>query len=228
MKILKMRASFGKLRGELALQDGMNVLTLPNEEGKSTWTAFIVAMLYGIDTKERSNQTNGGLPAKERYRPWDGGPMEGSMDLEWKGRYITIERKSTPKAPMSIFRAYDTLSGKELGALSGENCGRTLCGVERSVFERTAFIRQLGMSINGDDALEKRLGALVSTGEERGKSAPQLEKELQALKNRLSGRTGRISRLQTELTEAEQRCTHLEKLQAEYAALEEEKKELEE
>ena len=162
MKILKMRASFGKLKGELDLQGGMNLLTLPNEEGKSTWTAFIIAMFYGIDTKERSSQLNAGLPAKERYRPWSGDPMEGSIDLEWKGRRITIERKSTPKAPMSIFRAYETESGKELGALSGENCGRTLCGVERSVFERTAFIRQLGMSVNGDDALEKRLGALVS------------------------------------------------------------------
>ncbi len=213
MKILRMRASFGKLQGELALQDGMNVLTLPNEEGKSTWTAFIIAMLYGIDTKERSSQANAGLPAKERYRPWSGKPMEGSMDLEWKGRRITIERKSTPKAPMSLFRAYDTESGRELGALSGENCGRTLCGVERSVFERTAFIRQLGMSVNADDALEKRLGALVSTGEERSKSAPQLEKELQGLRNRLSGRSGRIPKLQTELTEAEQLHTNLENLQ---------------
>ena len=228
MKILKMRASFGKLQGELVLQDGMNVLTLPNEEGKSTWTAFIIAMFYGIDTKERSSQSNAGLPAKERYRPWSGSPMEGSIDLEWKGRYITIERKSTPKAPMSIFRAYDTASGRELGALSGENCGRTLCGADRSVFERTAFIRQLGMSVNSDDALEKRLGSLVSTGEERGKTAPQLEKELQALRNRLAGRSGKIAKLQTELTEAEQRCTNLEKLREEIRALEEEKAEVEE
>lgn len=227
MKILKMRASFGKLKGELDLQGGMNLLTLPNEEGKSTWTAFIIAMFYGIDTKERSSQLNAGLPAKERYRPWSGDPMEGSIDLEWKGCRITIERKSTPKAPMSIFRAYETESGKELGALSGENCGRTLCGVERSVFERTAFIRQLGMSVNGDDALEKRLGALVSTGEEQGKSAPQLERELQTLKNRIGGRSGRVAQLQTELTEAEQRWNALETLNGEIAALEEEKNALE-
>ncbi len=227
MKILKMRASFGKLKGELDLQDGMNLLTLPNEEGKSTWTAFIIAMFYGIDTKERSNQLNNGLPAKEKYRPWNGGPMEGSIDLEWKGRRITIERKSTAKAPMSLFRAYDTDSGKELGALSGENCGRTLCGVERSVFERTAFIRQLGMSVGEDDALEKRLGALVSTGEEQSRSAPQLEKELSALKNRLAGRAGRIPRLRTELTEAEQHWNALETLNGEISALEEEKTALE-
>ena len=85
MKILKMRASFGKLKGELDLQGGMNLLTLPNEEGKSTWTAFIIAMFYGIDTKERSSQLNAGLPAKERYRPWSGRgavlPSSGSLHL---------------------------------------------------------------------------------------------------------------------------------------------------
>ena len=112
MKILKMRASFGKLHGELSLQEGMNILTLPNEEGKSTWSAFLLAMLYGIDTKERGSVSNSGLPAKERYRPWSGEPMEGAIELEWKGKRITIERTSTPKGPMSQFRAYDTDSGR--------------------------------------------------------------------------------------------------------------------
>lgn len=221
MKILKMRASFGKLHGELSLQEGMNILTLPNEEGKSTWSAFLLAMLYGIDTKERGSVSNSGLPAKERYRPWSGEPMEGAIELEWKGKRITIERTSTPKGPMSQFRAYDTDSGRNIEILNGENCGRYLCGVERSVFERTAFIRQLGVSINADSALEKRLGALVSTGEETAKSAQQLEKELMTLKNRLSGRSGKIPRLQTELTETERMHSYLSKLRDEVGDLEE-------
>ena len=54
MIIKKMRASFGKLHGELALHEGMNLLCLPNESGKSTWSAFLLAMLYGIDTAERA------------------------------------------------------------------------------------------------------------------------------------------------------------------------------
>lgn len=227
MKILKMRASFGKLHGELNLQEGMNILTLPNEEGKSTWSAFLLAMLYGIETRERSSISNGGLPAKERYRPWSGEPMEGSVDLEWRGRAITIERTSTAKAPMSVFRAYDTQSGRTIEALSGENCGRILCGVERSVFERTAFIRQLGMSVNGDSALEKRMGAMVSTGEESVKSAQQIEKELTAMKNRLSGRAGKIPKLQTELTETERLHTYVTKLREDISTLETQRDELE-
>ena len=51
MKIRKMRATFGKLQNEtLSFHDGLNVIFAPNESGKSTWCAFISAMLYGIDS----------------------------------------------------------------------------------------------------------------------------------------------------------------------------------
>jgi len=193
--IRKMRASFGKLHGELALQEGMNLLCLPNEAGKSTWSAFLVAMLYGIDTSERANVYNQGLPMKERYKPWDGSAMEGAIELSWNGREITIERTSDRKIPMGAFRAYETASGVPVAELTGENCGRTLTGVERSVFERTAFIRQLGLTVTEDAALEKRLGALVTTGEDGAKSYSELEAILRNQRNKLIGRTGKLNGL---------------------------------
>ncbi len=198
MIILKMRASFGKLQGELCLEEGFNCLCLPNEAGKSTWSAFLVAMLYGIDTSERASAANQGLPMKERYKPWDGRAMEGSVELLWQGRRLTIERSTSGRIPMGVFRAYETESGIPVTELTGENCGRVLCGVERSVFERTAFIRQLGLAVTEDAALEKRLGALVSTGEEGAKTYLELEKELRNRKNKLIGRAGRIPQLASE------------------------------
>ena len=195
MIIRKMRASFGKLHGELNLREGMNLLCLPNEAGKSTWSAFLVAMLYGIDTSERVSAANQGLPMKERYKPWDGSAMEGAIELNWNGREITIERTTDRKAPMGAFRAFDTASGVPVAELTGENCGKLLCGVERSVFERTAFIRQLGLTVTEDAALEKRLGALVTTGEDGARSYSELETELKTLKNRMVGRAGRLPRL---------------------------------
>lgn len=57
MTINKLTASFGKLNGEsLEFTDGLNVICAPNESGKSTWCAFIRAMLYGIDSAERQRQ----------------------------------------------------------------------------------------------------------------------------------------------------------------------------
>ena len=71
MKILSMTATFGCLDGaRLELTDGLNVLTLPNESGKSTWAAFLTAMLYGIDTSQRA--AKGKLPDKVRWQPWNG------------------------------------------------------------------------------------------------------------------------------------------------------------
>ena len=80
MKIYSMTATFGKLeRQTLTLQPGLNIIEAPNEWGKSTWCAFITAMLYGIETKARTTQST--LADKEHYAPWSGMPMEGRMDL---------------------------------------------------------------------------------------------------------------------------------------------------
>ena len=51
MIIKRMTASFGCLEGRtLELHEGLNVVSAPNESGKSTWCAFIRAMLYGVDS----------------------------------------------------------------------------------------------------------------------------------------------------------------------------------
>lgn len=215
MILLHLRANFGKLHGELHLHKGMNLLCLPNEAGKSTWSAFLVAMFYGVDTSERANAQNQGLPAKERYRPWDGGELSGAIDLLWGGRRITIERATAGRVPMGAFRAYETDGGVPVPELTGENCGRILCGVERSVFERTAFIRQLGLTVTEDQALEKRLSSLVTTGEDGGKSFSELEKTLRERKNKIFGRAGRYPKNQAAAEKTRRTLTELHALQDE-------------
>ena len=214
MILLQLRANFGKLHGTLTLHEGLNELCLPNEAGKSTWSAFLLAMLYGIDTRERATRENQNLPAKERYRPWDGSSMEGAIDLIWNGRAVTIERRSQGRTPMGAFRAYETESGTPVPELTAENCGRMLCGAERSVFERTAFVRQLGMAVSSDAQLEQRLSALVTTGEE-GPSASALEKKLRDLKNKYTYRTGLLPRLQARRDELQAQLSALRAAQAE-------------
>ena len=94
MIIRTMKATFGTLAGdELKLDRGLNIIYAPNESGKSTWCAFLRAMLYGVDTAERSR--GGQLPAKTKYAPWSGAPMEGEITLEHEGKSITL-RRTTP------------------------------------------------------------------------------------------------------------------------------------
>ena len=105
-----MTATFGKLeRQTLTLQPGLNIIEAPNEWGKSTWSAFIISMLYGIDTKARTTQAV--LADKERYAPWSGALMEGRMDICWNGRNITIERRTKGRLIFGEFRAYETETG---------------------------------------------------------------------------------------------------------------------
>ena len=122
MKIYKMTATFGKLEhAELTLQPGLNILTAPNEWGKSTWCAFLVAMLYGLDTRAKTTKTT--LADKERYAPWSGNPMAGRIDLNWNGRDITIERRTKGRVPLGEFKAYETDSGLAVPELTAANCG---------------------------------------------------------------------------------------------------------
>ncbi len=80
MIITAMTATFGRLENEtLELKEGLNLLELPNESGKSTWCAFVRAMLYGLEGRK-----GGTLSERNRYTPWSGAPMAGSMDALWQ------------------------------------------------------------------------------------------------------------------------------------------------
>jgi len=88
-----MKATFGTLSdAQLTLHEQLNVIYAPNESGKSTWCAFLKAMLYGIDTSERARA--GMLPDKTKYLPWNGKPMEGLMEVTNEGVDISIYRNS--------------------------------------------------------------------------------------------------------------------------------------
>ena len=219
MRIYKMTATFGKLENAtLELKPGLNVITAPNEWGKSTWCAFLSAMLYGLDTREKS--TRGSLADKERFAPWSGAPMAGRIDLNWQGRDITIERKTGRRIPLGEFQAYETASGLPVPELTAANCGQTLLGVEQSVFRRSSFIRHGDLPVTQDEALRRRLHALVTTGDDSG-AADRLGDSLKELKNRCRyNRTGL-------LPQAEETRKDLENKLAEQEMLDQELKKLE-
>lgn len=206
----RMTAAFGKLdRETLELHEGLNIITAPNESGKSTWASFLLAMLYGIDTTERATKSN--LPVKTKYKPWSGQAMEGSLELQRQGRSLTLERSSQGRTPMGQLLAYDTATGQPTG-LQAETCGQTLLGVERSVYERSGFIRQLGMALSGDHALEARLNALVTTGDETV-SYSQVERQLRDLRNRRRyNKTGLLPQAEAELDQVEAQLSGLSQL----------------
>ncbi len=214
MRILSMTATFGKLEHDtLTLTPGLNVISAPNEWGKSTWCDFLCAMLYGLDTRAKSTKT--ALADKERYRPWSGAPMAGEIRFEWNGRDITVQRSTRGRVPLGIFRAFETRSGLEVTELTAENCGEMLLGVERSVFCRTCFIRFSNLPVTQDETFRRRLNTLVTTGDESGE-ADRLGDALRDLKNRCRyNRTGLLPQAENQKGDLEDRIRELEALERE-------------
>ena len=213
MRIYKMTATFGKLEHQsLTLEPGLNVITAPNEWGKSTWCSFLVAMLYGLDTRAKTTKNN--LADKERYAPWSGSPMSGRIDLNWKGRDITIERHTKRRVPLGEFQAYETASGLPVPELTAANCGQMLLGVEQSVFRRAGFVRHADLPVTQDEALRRRLNALVTTGDESG-AADRLAANLRDLRNRCRyNKTGLIPQTEGEKEALQVRINEVDALNA--------------
>lgn len=187
MQIKRLAATFGKLEQEqLDLEPGLNIIEAPNEAGKSTWTAFLRVMLYGLNTRDRSAGAD-----KRRYLPWSGSAMEGALDASTHLGEITILRRTArANSPMGSFSAVYTGTSDAVPVLTSAGCGETLLGVPQDVFERSAYIRQTGLAVEQSKALEQRITSLITTGEEDTSftaAAEQLKRQRNARRYNKSG-----------------------------------------
>ena len=166
MNIYKLTASFGKFNNEsISFHEGLNIISAPNESGKSTWCAFILAMLYGVDSAERSKA--GSVPVKEKYAPWSGVPMEGSMETQLQGKRITVTRKTkNPSLPMRDFSAVYSETNIPVESVTEPDVGEQLTGVTKEVFIKSAFTAQGDAFAASSPEMEKRIQTILSSGEE--------------------------------------------------------------
>lgn len=195
MDILHLTGTFGRLdHSELSLSPGLNVLYAPNETGKSTWGAFIRTMLYGLSTRER-----GPLADKNRYAPWTGATMQGRMDLTTHGDACTLLRETRrATSPLGEFSCTYTGTGTPVPGITGQNAGEVLLGVPREVFERSAFIGQNALAVDQDAELERRIAALITTGEEDTSYTESYDRLKKQLNRRRHNKTGLIPTLERE------------------------------
>lgn len=203
MRILEMTATFGKLhKATFRPGPGLTLVMAPNEGGKSTWAAFLRAMLYGFPARDRDR--GGYLAEKNRYQPWSGAAMEGTLVAEWQGRSLTLRRGPKGATVWGAFSAVWTATGEPVPGLTAENCGETLAGVSREVFERTAFVGQGEIALTPSGDLEQRVAALATSGEE-DVSYSRVERRLKDWLNRrkVNSRVGLIPELEGELGEVQ-------------------------
>lgn len=211
MQIHRLAATFGRLENEtLDLGPGLTIIEAPNEGGKSTWTAFLRVMLYGLNTRDRSPQAD-----KRKYLPWSGSAMEGRMEVTSGGEALTILRRTArANSPMGAFSALYTGSSESVPWLTAANCGEALLGVPQEVYERSAFIRQSGMVLDHSDALEQRISSLITTGEEDTSYTAAADCLRRQLNRRRHNKTGLLPQLERD-------CRELRGLLEQIARLEE-------
>lgn len=211
MDILHLTATFGRLEHqELTLSPGLNVLYAPNETGKSTWGAFIRTMLYGLSTRER-----GPLADKNRFAPWSAAAMQGRMDVSAaEGAYTLLRDTKRVSSPMGEFSCTYTGTATPVAGITAQNAGEALLGVPREVFERSAFIGQNALAVDQDAELERRIAALITTGEEDTSYSQSYERLKKQLNRRKHNKTGLIPTLEREIDDLQLSLRDLDALEA--------------
>ena len=167
MKLLKLHIdNFGTLRNyDYEFQDGLNVFREDNGWGKTTLAAFLKAMFYGFGTKRSHDITEN---ERKRYLPWQGGVYGGSLDFESGNKQYRVLRTfgETPRGDRT--RIIDIETGAT-ARIDPEKLGETLFGLDSNAFQRSVFIRQNGLEIEGAaGSLHARLNALVSQANDAG------------------------------------------------------------
>ena len=203
MHFEELNATFGKLKdAKLTLSPGLNCIYAPNESGKTTWSRFILNMLYGVNTRDRN-----ALADKARYQPWNGAAMQGSILLADDGKSYTLQRiTKRTNAPMGSFSCVYAGTAEEVPEFTSTNVGEILLGVPREVYERSAFIGQNALAVNQDAELERRIAALITTGEEDTSYSESYERLKKQLNRRKHNHTGQIPVLENEIVALQQQA----------------------
>ena len=126
--------------------------------------------------------------------------MSGHMELSANGQHYTVVRRTLRAAsPMGDFSCTYSGTADPVPGITGENLGEELLGVGREVFIRSAFISQSGLSLDKDAELERRISALVTSGEEEVSFSEVNDRLKKQLNRRRHNKTGLIPALEAEI-----------------------------
>jgi DNA repair protein SbcC/Rad50 len=135
---------FGRLaEREFGFGPGLNVVVGPNEAGKSTLAAAIVASLYGLPRTH-----------KERWRPWTGTLYATSLAYETADGAAWEVHRNYDKDSKGV-RVYDG-DGADAAARVGDgkslSPGEAHLRIPLDVFVQTACVRQRAVALEGTSA----------------------------------------------------------------------------
>ncbi|MEG2117823.1 MAG: AAA family ATPase, partial [Clostridia bacterium] len=194
-------------------QAGLNLLTLPNEAGKSTLAAFLKFIFYGFGGNRKQSISEN---EKQLYMPWDGSAAEGGINIATSKGKFCIERTFGNKN--ELVEITDLMTGKNI--YSGGIPGEIYFGLSEETFAKTLFMKQLVPPQNGDFSLAEQLQNLLFTADERvnnERATKRLKEAKSVLQNNqkhglISTETENLDDLTTRLSAATEINSLLEKV----------------
>ena len=140
--------------------DGLNIVLEDNGWGKTTFAAFLKAMIYGLDSKRSKDVTEN---ERLRYQPWQGGKYGGYLVFEAEGKKYRIERTFGETPRFDKAKVMDLQTHMQ-SKLDPDELGEYLFHLDANAFQRSVFINQNGILMEGNAAssIHTRLNALIS------------------------------------------------------------------
>lgn len=220
---------FGMISDEsFDIDEGFNCIIKNNGEGKTTFSAFVKAMLYGMRSTTKRDKEMGD---RERYLPATGVKYGGALSIRCDNGDYTVERvfdrTSEPKDLLTVHDGY----GRDVKL---DNVGEFLLGINADSFERTAFFSlgdtatevggdigaKLGPlaigKVNAEDAVERLEAEMKKYRHKTGRNGPIDEKKrefalLGEKIRELTGKENDLEDIKGEIAQAEKRLADLKK-----------------
>ena len=160
--------SFGQLTDmTLEFSDKINVIEGQNEAGKSTIAAFIKYMLYGFEASEAPDTVG----ERRKRINWSTGIAEGSMTVSVGGKRYLINRSTiqVDAAGRTSYKEESSIIDLENGAPAFGKlpAGEVFFGVDRELFENTAFVGQVGDTSIETGSVKQSIENILFSGSER-------------------------------------------------------------
>ena len=191
--------SFGQLTDTtMEFTDSINVIEGENEVGKSTIAAFIKYMLYGFDAEEGDAE----LGERRKRLNWDTGIAQGSMTVRVGDKRYLITRSTVPASDggqRTLYKEESSIIDLESGAPAFGKlpAGEVFFGVDKELFENTAFVGQIGDSAINEGSVKSSIENILFSGSERinnQKAAAKISEKMELL-HRRNGTGGAIADL---------------------------------
>lgn len=199
---------------------GLNVIISENGWGKTTFSVFLRAMLFGMEGKRAKDSI------REKYRPWQGGKYGGYIIFSCNEKMYRLERYFYSKESEDTFSLYDCETGKPSSDFS-ENIGAELFLSDKETFAKTAYIPQ-----GRTEVLFSQSGSIISALSSEGtnsddinydKAAAAIDKAKSYYEKRTGGRIREltqeyalreenISQIKREISKKEEEEKHLEEI----------------